>query len=474
MSKPTKEQLEKVNKFTRVEKTEDDIYVFPDMMIDNAVTSYYTIVHENLLRKFNTDVKRGVGLLLVHDSNKLPVGRSFDATLVEEWDEKTGDTLKSLYGDFYIDLGRNTGSDMTTDDLAKGIDSGTIFDTSIGFNAKSMKCSICGEDIRSWNCSHYPGKEYIVENDEGVGETKTCYAIIGEDGKGELIENSLVYAGACNRATIINEYSRANDNVMSNMPKLQLVKELKDLPLDANVYLFYTAGELVIMTDRLENDKRSESRMDKYKEVLDEFKIQSEDELELKLTELNSKAAELENKNIELSNKMGEIEKLNKEITQLKTGATAKDEEISKLNKSVSDLTKSNEELKANEELIETYKKDLKDETIELGIRSQGNAFNKTLFEKFLDTLSIAELKEVKEGFNTEVINKFSKTRTTQPKDKTKKKADGEMYKDDFETDEEYTDYIAGLALEYSKKNNVSIIDATKLMHKKYLKRGDE
>jgi len=478
MGRPTKEQLDKINRLSKVELTEDDVYVFHNLMIDNAVTSYYTIVHENLLRKFSVDVKKGVGLILSHDSSKLPVGRSFDSTLVEEWDEETGEVLKSLYGDFYIALGRNTESGMTTDDIVRGIDSGTIFATSIGFSAKTMKCSICGHDIRSWDCPHWPGKEYIVENEEGVGETVTCCAIIGEDGVGELIENSLVYAGACSRASIVNEYSKRNDSVTKNLPKLQVVEELKQIPVDASIYQFYTAGGLVLMTDSTE--KRSETGMDRYKKVLTEFNIQSEDELKAKLTELSEKSTELENKDKELLAKDEEIAKLTEDLEYYKKEVLTKNDEVSELkdeitelNEKITNLTQLNEELKQNAELIEVYKKDLKDEILELGVRSQGNAFNKTLFERFLDTLSIEELKEVRESFDEEVKTKFSNVRVSQTKAKDKKK-DGELYREDFETEEEFRVYIAGLAKRYAKENNVSIKEATKLMYGKYSERSED
>lgn len=478
MGRPTKEQLEKINRLSKVELTEDDVYVFRNLMIDNAVTSYYTIVHENLLRKFSVDVKKGVGLILSHDSSKLPVGRSFDSTLVEEWDEETEEALKSLYGDFYIALGRNTESGMTTDDIVSGIDSGTIFATSIGFSAKTMKCSICGHDIRSWDCPHWPGKEYIVENEEGVGETVTCCAIIGEDGVGELIENSLVYAGACSRASIVNEYSKRNDSVTKNMPKLQVVEELKQIPVDASIYQFYTAGGLVLMTDSTE--KRSETGMDRYKKVLTEFNIQSEDELKAKLTELSEKSTELENKDKELLAKDKEIAKLTEDLEHYKKEVLTKNDEVSELkdeitelNEEITNLTQLNEELKQNAELIEVYKKDLKDEILELGVRSQGNAFNKTLFERFLDTLSIEELKEVRESFDEEVKTKFSNVRVSQTKVKDKKK-DGELYREDFETEEEFRVYIADLAERYAKENNVSLKEATKLMYEKYSERSED
>lgn len=480
MSKPNAEQLVKINKFARTPLTEDEVYVFTSMMIDNAVTSYSTIVHENLLRKFSVDVKRGIGLLLSHDSSKLPVGRTFDATLVEDWDERTGESLKSLYGDHYIALGRNTESGMTTDDIAKGIDSGTIFDTSIGFNAKSMKCSICGNDIRSYDCPHFPGREYIVEDDEGVGVKETCYAIIGEDGEGELIENSLVYAGACNRATIVNEYSMGSDSTIGNKPRLQLVKDIKKIPLNASVYQFYTKSGIVLMTEEgifvggEENEKRSESAMDKYKAILEEHGIKSEDELKAKLSELDSLTTKIENKDGELTKKEEVVTKLNSELTKLKEDLSKKETELAELKESNTKLTELNSKLKENAELVETYKKDLTEEILELGVRTQGNAFNKTLFEKFLSTLSIEELKETKEGFSKEVTTKFGAAKTTKTKVADKKKADDELYREDFETEEEFREHIAELALSYSKENKISLIDATKILYDKYSERGDE
>ena len=196
--------------------------------------------------------------------------------------------------------------------------------------------------------------------------------------------------------------------------------------------------------------------------------------MRVKLSEDENKAVELEEKETELAQKSEEVEALTSENIQLQENLTAKEEEISKLEKDIADLVMLNEELKANEELIETYKNDLKGEIIELGVRTQGNAFNKTLFEKFLNTLSIEELKEVKEGFNEEVLNKFSGVRTTQTKVANKKKGSEELYKEDFETEVEFREYIADLAQKYAKENEISIKDATKIMYEKYSERGDE
>ena len=89
-----------------------------------------------------------------------------------------------------------------------------------------------------------------------------------------------------------------------------------------------------------------------------------------------------------------------------------------------------------------------------------------------MDTLSIDELKEVKEGFNEAVIEKYSGVRTTQTKVRDKNDSK-ELYKDDFETEEEFREYIAGLATEYAVENNISLKEATKIMYEKYSRRSE-
>ena len=221
------------------------------------------------------------------------------------------------------------------------------------------------------------------------------------------------------------------------------------------------------MTDSKE--RRSENSMEKY---IEEIRDLQGSELKTKLNELSAKLDEMEGKDAELAKKVEEIESLNNTISELKETLTAKDSEIAELKDSISKLEEENQKLKVNEELVNTYKNDLKNEIIELGIRSQGNAFNKSLFEKFLDTLSIDELKEVKEGFDEAVIEKYSGVRTTQTKvrDKNDNK---ELYKDDFETEEEFREYIAGLATEYAVENNISLKEATKIMYEKYSRRSE-
>ncbi|WP_246862849.1 hypothetical protein [Paenibacillus cellulosilyticus] len=106
-----------------------------------------------------------------------PIGRTFDSRL-----QMDGDEL-ALYADHYMKLGQEVG-DIKVDQIANGIDAGTIFDTSIGFTVSSQTCSICGQEYFGGSCPHIRGREY---------DSKLCFVEIND---GHLMENSLVFDGA--------------------------------------------------------------------------------------------------------------------------------------------------------------------------------------------------------------------------------------------------------------------------------------
>lgn len=475
MPKPTVEQLEKINRFTIEPLTEENCFVFNDLMIDDQPTAYSSKIHPNLLTKFVRDANRGVGLLMNHNNRSLPVGRSYGAEVREEYSDN-GEIMKSVYGQFYIDLGRNTESGMSTDDIAKGINSGTIFDTSIGFNAHSWDCSVCNYDIRDWeNCSHFPGEKYQVKDDNGVFREETCYVIAGQDGQGELLENSLVYAGACDRATIKNNFSRNDVREKENGTKLHLVENFKNIPTNATIYQYFTNDGSVLFTETGERTngleqltKRSEENVElaKIKETVAKFGIEFET-----VEELSTKLGEFTAVTSELATAKEQVTELSTKVEELETVKTDMEESLSKKDETITELTVTNEQLTEKAELANTYRQDLTAKALETGVRAQGNAFQKPMFEKFLATLSIDEIKEVISGFENEVNEKFANARTTEPKnaEPTRFAKESEpKFKGDFEDENQFRAHVADEATKYAKENGVSLKEATKLMYKKF------
>lgn len=477
MAKPTPEQLIKINKFAQTPRTEDDTFVFSPLMIDDQETCYHSTLHPLLLNKLMKDAQIGAPLLMNHNNRQLPVGRSFDAKMQQ--DVESGQVMNSVYGQYYIDLGRMTQGGMSTDDIAKGIDAGTIFDVSIGFNANSWKCSICNNDIRDWeHCSHWPGRTYEVKGADGVFRQQKCLVIVGEDGEGELLELSLVYAGACNRATIKQEFSQESVRDFDKGSNLLIVDDFKNIPLSAKIYQYYTKDGSVLFTDTDERTngaeilkKRSDENVElaKITEVLNKFGVEfdSEEALSAKLTELtNTVATNTELLNTATSERdtaQTELAKVTGELETAKADALQKDATID-------ELTKANEALAEKAGVAETYRADLVTQTLDTGVRAQGNAFNRDLFEKFLGTLSIDEIKGALAGFEAEVAAKFAGTRTST---QNATKVAGELQVPDKEDEVEFRAFIADKAMEYAKANGVSIKEATKLMVDKYAKNDD-
>jgi hypothetical protein len=96
------------------------------------------------------------------------------------------------------------------------------------------------------------------------------------------------------------------------------------------------------------------------------------------------------------------------------------------------------------------------------------------MFEKFLGTLSVDELKEVIKNFNEEFAAKFDGLGFAKGIEDSDSKANKEFTRDDFETEAEFRDFIADKAVEYASENKVSLSEATKLMYEKYSKGSEE
>lgn len=480
MAKPTQDQLDKINQLSIKQLTDEDVYVFTDLMIDTLETYYHTELQPALLRTFMADAKQGVSLQLNHNWDALPAGRSYDARLVEDYIEGENDNVISLYGDFYIDLGRALETGISTDDVAKGIDSGVINYSSIGFAAEQWKCNICGNDIRDyWKCPHVPGRSYIVETDTGE-EILKCKVLVGGNGEGELLENSLVYAGACRRASVTQNYN-SSVTELRNSTKLHLVDNFKNIPLSAKLYQFYTKDGILFLTDTEERTggveyllKRSETNVDfeQVKGILAKFDIafESADELE----EVLQKKFTVD------SEDLSGLDELSKQVEELTTELVASKTENEKINgllvskdATIEELSKLNEELTAKAGLVETYHTDLLEKASGYAIRLNGNAFNADLYERYLKSLSIAELKEVVVELEKSVDASFEGYRKSESREQKLEKGE-ELTKADFEDEVEFRAYVAEKAIKYAKENDVSIVEATKLMYEKYSNDGSE
>lgn len=475
MAKPSKEQLEKINAHSLTPMGEDDCEVIENRMIDSMATSYYSKVQPKLLHKFSQDALGGIAFMLSHDTRKLPLGRSFDASVVSEIVDD--EEVLTVYADFYIPSGLKLENSLTTGDIVKGIETGVYRDTSIGFSATRWDCSICGNDIRSfWDCPHLPGRDYIVEDEEGNKEIETCYVLVGGDGKGSLNESSLVYKGACNRARI-TAYSAEGEFKEGKDTSLVPVTNFKDIPAGIELYAQYSDGEFSVYTkEGTENTGGTEY-----------LKEKGEEELMLNQLREEFKSVGIEFETIEefrqqFKENFVDIGKYTQSVAKLAEAGGRKvalDQDIQKKDAEIARLTEENEALKAEKEelthqaeVAEEYKKDLITAALELGVAVNGNAFNQEVHQKLFDAMSTEELKEVVAAFKQQKVDKFAGASVAGENRsiKSRVKDTTAMYRDDFDAEHEYSEYVAQKAVDFAKEKGISLADATKEMYKKFLK----
>lgn len=430
MPTPTRAQLNKVNTFSQVDLKEEQVYVFQSLSADTLPIKrfswfgeYSINMSEKMLDKLKKDYRAGVGLLASHNSNRLPFGRTFDADV--KVDTVDGAEVKTLYIDHYIvkymeDNGekiplRTEVNGMTTQDIANHVDVGHTFDTSIGFSMTDIKCSICKHDVRDHeNCSHIPGRFYDVQ--VGDRTEKVRCDVIAESGEG--IENSLVYAGAVNRALIQNSRNiDANENLSANEggyagnvnlsePSLYNVDDLKNVPRDAQLMCTLSKGNLQVFANTNERQDFTKYSEDKEREEMS-VPITGEG-VATGLLQSEPTVSQALYDQLKLAHD-GYSEKLGKTEAALSTTAA----EVIKLQDELKGKDVTIAELSAKADLADEYRNGLVEDAINAGVAARGNQFGVERYRKYAETLSVADLKEELSAFKGEFPASVEAARVT-------------------------------------------------------------
>lgn len=133
---------------------------------------------------------------LHRQSNELPVGRVFHATV-----EDDSDGNSSLRGLFYIPT--------SEEDLIAGINIDTLDEVSVGLKSKKLLCSDCGFDFFGPDAGFMHLFDRTCDENHTVGEDGCHVQLVGLDLWAEL---SLVSKGAANNPKILSRSKAIFDN----------------------------------------------------------------------------------------------------------------------------------------------------------------------------------------------------------------------------------------------------------------------
>lgn len=151
-----KEILAKINKFTRREFKEDELYIFSVILCDNEVDRDYERFSDNALEKLKSLFIGKTGIFDHNTSTSNQNARIFDTEIITDTERttKAGEPYKYLKAMAYM---------VRTDDnknLISEIDGGIKKEVSISCSASKKICSVCGNNKSVGNCSHIKTKLY--------------------------------------------------------------------------------------------------------------------------------------------------------------------------------------------------------------------------------------------------------------------------------------------------------------------------
>lgn len=425
---PTEEQLAKINKLAKRTLSADEVFAFSgksagDMLIPNR----YTRISKELLQVMADDAKKGVSFMLNHNWSNwggiqgIPYGKVFDGEIKASTEI---DEAVELHLSKYIFRDDEVTDGISANALIKKIETGILSDTSISFSTDIMKCSICGKNYFSRECSHWRGAKYEM----GDGTTKTCTvtamppSIIIPYNNNALYEESIVWDGAYPGAMV----SQAKDGDIIELPtgNFAVLGDKEELPDNTAFLNKYHNGNILTMVKKSdhkkvhnlggidEGNKEGVKKLmnEKLQKMLKDFGMSVEETEKLTVDDaseiLNQLAEKWDNKVEEIKASVEPVmaqldsteEFLSKETVKEKLGA-----ELTADN--VLNLAKEGQE----------YRKQLIDDTIAMGVRAMGNEFKAETWKVTLSTMESSAIKDIMANFETQAKNNIPSGRKTDP-----------------------------------------------------------
>ena len=179
---------------------EDKDYIRPAQISSTAVDEHRTRMDlETTLKNFVAEANAGVPTMDTHN-RKLGVGITSEAKLE---DSIVIANLSVVRG---VPLGAEA-SYQHTDALIRMIEKNVVRAVSVGAYGGIHRCNVCGNDMwRSWDCYHWPGVTYIIEDENSDKKREVeCIPVIEDAHLGEV---SFVPIGSNPDAKIIDRAAR--------------------------------------------------------------------------------------------------------------------------------------------------------------------------------------------------------------------------------------------------------------------------
>ena len=205
-----KTTLDKINKFTRRDFSQEELYTFSVILCDNDIDRDGERFSDEALESLKTLFIGKTGIFDHNASSSNQNARIFDTEIISDDSRTTkhGTTYKYLKGTAYM---------IRTDEnknLISEIDGGIKKEVSISCCADEKLCSVCGNTISS--CIHEKGKYY---------NGKLCHTILNKIS--DAYEWSFVAVPAQINAGVTKHFSDADEKIYHSSQESDNEKQLR-------------------------------------------------------------------------------------------------------------------------------------------------------------------------------------------------------------------------------------------------------
>lgn len=227
---PPADDMAAINALAHRALDPSEVFSFDCVPSTSELDSYLTKMAPSSLQNYAADAQAGVSLMNSHRTSpwyggvELPLGRTYQGSVLTD---ETGQATALQSSGYMLRGYRPNGpANLGTDEVIKGVESGLIFDLSIGFSTSRggwYRCSICGQDMYQGSCPHYQGLYYDAEGAYQPGKQGRLAFAWVENAR--LSEVSFVFDGATPGAGIV----KAQRAVEAGLLERAVVAQLEDV-----------------------------------------------------------------------------------------------------------------------------------------------------------------------------------------------------------------------------------------------------
>lgn len=190
-------ELSKINQYTRREFHSDEIYTFSVVLCDNEIDRDNERFTVDALKKLSVLFLGKTGIFNHSMQAQNQTARIYDCALEQDGERVTqsGEPYSRLVAKAYLPKSEKN------EDFILELESGIKKEVSVGCAVARVTCSICGADLKKSGCEHSKGKSY---------GGKTCCAVLSEPT--DAYEWSFVAVPAQREAGVIKSFSGSGEN----------------------------------------------------------------------------------------------------------------------------------------------------------------------------------------------------------------------------------------------------------------------